>query len=106
MTTVEMRHDVFRFLFKDKGVESKRKGWLQLQKEHFDHCRLPALWHAYVHHLGDGKKVVFPVLVRPVLQWGAKASKRRQNGDYGLLPRYYKETVKICFSTQAHTVNL
>ena len=102
---IEMRHDVFRFLFKNKGEQSKRRGWLELRRQDFSNCELPQAWDSYVDHLGDGKKVVYPILVRPVLQRGPKSYTKGAKGALELLPQYNRECVKICFSTTAHTVN-
>ena len=104
-SNIEMRHDVFRHLFKNKGIASQRKGWMEDNKEDFSSCILPSLWDRFIDHLGDGKKITFPVLARPVLHRGPKTYKKCENGQFEMLPRYYRETVQICFSTYAYTVN-
>ena len=105
-TTVEMRHDVFKNLFKNKGKQSQRRGWFEYDWQDFAHRNLPASWDAYIDRLGEGKKITFPVLAKPVLQWGPKTYEKSQSGEICMLPRYYRETVRLCFSTKAYTVNV
>ena len=102
-TTVEMRMDVFRHIFRGKGRISRRKGWHEF--EDFSLCRLPFQWEKWVNHLGDGKKINFPILARSFLHWGPKAFTKNADGQIHLLPRYYCEKLNICFSTSAYTVN-
>jgi hypothetical protein len=71
----------------------------------FMRCQLPPSWNTCVDRLGDGKKIVFPVMARPVLHWGPKSyEKKQQNGQLEMLP-HYRETVQLCFTTSAHTLN-
>ena len=60
-TTVEVRQDVFRYIFADKGRDSQRKGWGEYQKDDFCRCQLLPSWDKYIDHLGDGKQIEFPV---------------------------------------------
>ena len=60
-TTVEMRLDVFWELFKGKGRASRRKGWWEFDYPDFARCELPPSWNIYIDHLGDGRKINFPV---------------------------------------------
>lgn len=103
-TIVEMRHDVFQYLFKGKGVPSGRAGHLNLVKEDFGRCHLPDGWDVYVDRLGDGQQINFPVQVRPFLGWGPQTH-GLINGELKPLPRYCQEKVSICFCTSAYSIN-
>ena len=104
-TSIEMKHDVFRYLFRDKGRASRRKGWFEYDFDDFSRCHLPQLWGKFVDQLGDGKRIFFPVLARPFLHWGPKTFIKNNTGQMELLPRYYQEKVNICFSTAAYSLN-
>ena len=104
-TTVDVRHDVFHYIFANKGIDSQRNGWGEYEKEDFCRCQLLPSWDKYIDHLGDGKQITFPVLLRPAIKWGPKCYKKNANGQYEMLPRYYSETVQICFSSRAYTAS-
>ena len=99
-----MRHDVFRNIFKGKGRNSRHVGCQEFSCEDFSRCQVPIGWDKYIDHLGDGKEVHFPVLAKPFLHSEPKSFTRAANGQMNLLPQYYTEKVKICFSTTAYTV--
>ena len=57
--TSNVRHDVFRYLFKGKGQPSQKRGCILLNKDDFKCCFLYKDcedWDKYVDALGDGKK--------------------------------------------------
>lgn len=71
--TLEFRHDVFKFLFHDKG--EKRKGlrdWIIYSEEDFSKCKLPKSWHCIYGKHGDGVKMMFPVKMRIFLGMSPK----------------------------------
>ena len=78
-----MCHDVVRYLFRGNGRESERKGWYEFGKDDFTRCQLPPLWNTCVDHLGDGKKIVFPVMARLVLHWGPKSYEKNPEWAIG-----------------------
>ncbi len=62
--------DVFRFLFKGKGV--LREGWLFLKKEDFSPKYYPPGWDTWVDSRGQGIKVFYPMRVITFLSWSPK----------------------------------
>ena len=103
-TTIEMRHDVFNYLFKGKGKQSGRRGHQEFEKNDFCRCRFPDGWDIYIDKLGDGQRVVFPIRARKFLSWGP-TTYHLVNGSLAPKPRYYQEKVSICFSTSAHSIS-
>lgn len=72
--TIPFRHDIFNFLFRQRGAKSNDRGHILLNKRDFDHCHFPCNWDRLVpvDSIGDGVKIDFPVKVRLFLSWGAK----------------------------------
>lgn len=103
-TVIEIRHDVFRHLFKGRGKASGRTGFTELAKADFCRCHLPDGWDTFVDRLGDGQKVNFPVRVRCFLSWGPQTHSMI-DGKIQPLPRYHQEKLSICFSTSAYSLN-
>lgn len=95
-TTIPFRHDVFNYLFKDRGYKSNDRGYILLEKRDFDRCRFPSNWHQLVDVIGDGVQIDFPVKVRLFLSWSPKnhtlAGKTIQP-----LPRYCLEKLSLVF---------
>lgn len=60
-TTIELRQDVYQYLFTGKGAQSGRRGYINMEKQDFSRCNFPSGWECVVDKLGDGKKVVFPI---------------------------------------------
>jgi hypothetical protein len=57
LTVIILKHDVFRFLFKNMGTASVNKNHTLLEKEDFVRCPFPADWDILIDKLGDGVKV-------------------------------------------------
>lgn len=53
-TSLSFRHDVFRYLFKNKGVPSSDGKHILLEKEDFSKCKLPEQWNEILDKLGNG----------------------------------------------------
>ena len=96
-TTAEVRQDVFRYIFANKGRDSQRKGWGEYEKDDFCRCQLLPSWDKYIDHLGDGKQIEFPVLLRPALKWGPKCYKKMQMDNlkccHDTIERLYKSAL-------------
>ncbi|CAB4031576.1 Hypothetical predicted protein, partial [Paramuricea clavata] len=74
-TVVNFRHDVFRYLFKDRGVESEDGRHLLLNRDDFSRCKLPPEWDQLLDRLGNGTKVEFPVKAKLFLSQSPKTHK-------------------------------
>ena len=94
-TTICFRHDVFNFLFKDRGTKSHYREHILLEKDDFDHCHFPDYWYRLIDGIGDGVQIDFPVKVRLFLSWGPKNHTLAGNSICPL-PRYRPE--KLCLS--------
>ena len=84
-TTVELREDVYKYLFNGKG-------------------NFPNGWESSVDRLGDGVKVFFPIRMRHFLGWGPK-SYILVNQTLVPSKRYHQEKLSICFATTAFAIN-
>ena len=71
-TLVNFRHDVFRYLFKNKGVKSEDGRHLLLEKDDFDRCHLPQQWDQILDRLGNGTRVEFLVKAKLFLSRSPK----------------------------------
>ena len=63
-TKICFRHDVFQYLFNNKGTNSDDGRYPFLIKEDFVRCMLPQQWDQLLDGLGNGAKVAFPVKTR------------------------------------------
>jgi hypothetical protein len=103
-TSFDIRQDVYQYLLAGKGTPSERKGWTSMEKDDFSRCNFPNGWEYVVDHLGDGKKVVFPIRMRHFLSWGPK-SYVMASQTLAPAKRYHQEKLSICFATTAFAVN-
>ena len=95
---VNVRHDVFKYIFKGKGSPSKKAGCVLLSKDDFSRCNFFNKecndWDEYIDSLGDGTRISFPVRAKPFLTWGPKTHKL-VNGKIVSKPRYHLEKVSL-----------
>ena len=103
-TIVELREDVYKYLFNGKGRQSGRRGYINMNKDNFCRCNFPNGWECSVDRLGDGVKVVFPIRMRHFLGWGPK-SYILVNQTLVPAKRYRQEKLSICFATTAFAMN-
>jgi len=69
---INCRHDVFKYIFKGKGINAVEKNWQLFEKADFDKCRFPQDWDIVLDGSGDGSKIKFPVKMRCFLSWSQK----------------------------------
>lgn len=63
-TIIPFRHDVFQYLFREKGKKSQDLGNLLWEKQDFSRCSFPSDWDKLLDSLGDRVKIDFPVKTR------------------------------------------
>ncbi|CAC5407718.1 CDY [Mytilus coruscus] len=69
---ISFHHDIFRFLFGGKGIVSKGRDTLYTRFD-FETFDLPQNWHKLVYtEKGEGRQIVFPIALHPVLRWSRK----------------------------------
>ena len=98
------RHDVFNFLFKDRGTKSNDRGHRLLEKRDFDRCHFPENWYQLIDGIGDGLQIDFPVKVRLFLSWGPKSHTLVGN-SIRPLPRYRPEKLSLSFCKAAFSLS-
>lgn len=104
-TQVNFRHDVFRYLFKSKGVESEDGRHLLLEKDDFARCHLPQQWDQLLDRLGNGTKVEFPVKAKLFLSCSPKTH-QVIGGKIVLMQRYQIEKLSISCKKQPFFVSV
>ena len=65
--------DCWRYIIKGKGTPSNHKSHYEYGKSDFG--RLPMLppdWWYYFNQHGEGKKIDFPMKIKPVIGWSPK----------------------------------
>lgn len=102
--TMELRHDVFVFLFGRKGKPAEQKNWTLFEEQDFRKCKLPLNWSS-VHDLhGDGVKVRFPIKMRAFLGRTPKNYHKDVNKIVEA-PRAYIEKISINFIRIASSIS-
>ena len=71
-TVIPFRHDVFNFLFRNRGSKSNDIGHVLLEKRDFSQCGFPSNWDRIVDSIGDGVRGEFPIKVSLFLSWSLK----------------------------------
>ena len=59
--TLECKHDLFRYLFRNKGYPSEVRGAIMLNMEDFVRLPMPLSWNCTLNRNGDGYCVEFPI---------------------------------------------
>lgn len=96
---ISFHHDIFRFLFGGKGIVSKGKDTLYTRID-FETFDLPQNWDKLVYtEKGEGRQIVFPVALRPVLRWSTKHFVFDCEGSLKEAPRMPIELLKVDFTT-------
>jgi hypothetical protein len=69
-----MRHDTFRYIFKDRGTLSRDKKHTMLCFEDFGRLEryLPKHWWYILDGIGQGKAIDFPLKLKAYLGWSPK----------------------------------
>lgn len=73
---MEFRHDVFKYLFHNKGRKSPEKYWTLYEEGDFSKCQLPNLWNCVFDKHGDGHRMRFPVKMRTLLGRSPKSHEK------------------------------
>ena len=94
--TLEFRHDVFKYLFRDRGRKSQDKNWTLYAEGDFIKCQLPSKWCCLFDKHGDGTRVKFPVKIMTLLSLSPK-SHEKVGGRIVERPRVYIEKISIKF---------
>ena len=105
-TVVDVRHDIFNYIFKGKGRPSRKRGCILLDKEDFKRCKFfreCTDWDRYIDNLGEGTRILFPVRAKPFLSWGPKTH-RLVNEKIVAKPRYHSEKVSLNFNKASVTI--
>lgn len=90
--TIKFRGDVFRCLFKNKGIV--QDGWHLLGKTDFPAKFFPEFWDHCADSHGQGIKVFYPMKVRHFISW----SIRKYNvEDCSPSPRAFQEKLTFSF---------
>jgi hypothetical protein len=103
---LDMRHDVFQYIFKGKGKPSTRSRCILLERNYFSRCTFYKEcedWDMYVDHLGDGTRVVFPIRAKLFVSWGPKTHKL-VDGKVVPKPRYHQEKLSLNFNKCSITI--
>ena len=59
--TLEFQHDVYKYLFLDKGRTAEEKNWNSFYENDFCRCRLSTNWNSIFDKHEDGVKIRFPL---------------------------------------------
>lgn len=94
--TMEFRHDVYKYLFQEKGREAKEKNWRLFDAKDFSKCKLPPNWNCKYDKHGDGVEIKFPLKMRKFLQL-SPITYQRVAEDIVEAPRAYIEKITIKF---------
>ena len=103
-TVLNFRHDVFRALFKDRGVQAENGKHVLFTKDDFERCNLPEQWDQILDQLGNGIKITFPVKARTHISLSPKTYKVI-SGKLKLMPRYNIEKLSITCLKQPFVVD-
>ena len=100
MLRMEFRHDVYRYIFRNKGLPSRIPGAILLQKEDFQRMMLPSTWSYTLDKRGEGQSVEFPVRAKPVLKRSIQEYIINDCGALVKAPVYIFETVNFYITKQ------
>ena len=93
--TMEFGHDIFRYIFKDKGSPCNVPASVMLYKEDFERMRLPASWHYTLDKDGEGHSVEFPIRAKSILKRSRKEYIVNTSGVLVQGPVYLFEMVQF-----------
>ena len=92
---VELRTDLFKYLFSDKGRRPPRGLGLFYQLEDFDNRYFKANWYRCYDKLGNGCEIDFPVHLHSKISWSALVYSKLPNGQLQPKSRTYQEFVVV-----------
>lgn len=101
-----MDHDIFRFLFNDKGHPANMTGAILLDQHDFD--RIPLLdesWWYSLNKNGEGNKVDFPIRAKPILRKSTLHYTLDKNSALVQGPSFVQEIVSFYVTTNPCSVD-
>lgn len=93
MMTCNCDHDIFRYIFNNKGYPSELRGAIMLDKEDFSRFLLPTSWYYCLDKSGEGREVEFPVRAKLHLKKSTKHFILNNSGILVEAPTYLFEVV-------------
>ncbi len=70
---IELDHDCWCYVIQGKGIPSEHRGHYLYERRDFGRLPiLPSDWWYYLNQHGEGKKVDFPIKVKPVIGWSTR----------------------------------
>lgn len=88
--------DIWRFVSSGRGIASRHRGHLLLEKDELARLKfLPGNWWYHLNQDGDGVAIDFPLKVKPILSWSPKTFVKR-NGSLVEARRFPIE--KVCLT--------
>lgn len=100
---LDFDHDCYRYLFYQKGRQSRDNKYLLFEKNDFIRCKFVDNWDVVLNRIGDGVAIKYPVKVRAFLTKSPK-SFSMANGTLQESQRMLIEKLSIDFSRQPVTV--
>lgn len=95
-TVMEIRHDVFNYIFRGGGRPSTKSGCILSEKNDFNCCSFFKEcndWNIYTGNLGDGTQVVFPIRTKALVSLAPQTHKLVE-GKLVPKPRYHLEKIR------------
>ena len=84
--TIHFRHDVYKYVFKDKRECLEN----DFSKEFF-----PPKWDVAFNKIGDGCRIQYPILFKPAIQWSKTTYVKDGDGTFVPKPRFCNEILHI-----------
>lgn len=84
--TIPCRHDVFRHIFSSTANN-------QYMQSDFSAPHFRSDWDVVYNSIGDGYKILYPIIMRPRLQWSRKYYEKNEDGKFVPKPRRFMEVV-------------
>ena len=91
--TINFRGDVYRSLFKDKGIQDNN--WQLLDRGAFPKKIFPQFWDHCADSHGQGIKVFYPMKARPSISWSPKKYSVAEGNEPS--PRAFQEKLTFSF---------
>ena len=95
--TLNVRHDVFKYLFLRRAKELVYGKWLVFNLNDFTRCKLSKEWHCIFDQHGDGSKAHFPIKMRYFLGKTPKSHYGDHTGKIKECNPMYIEKISLRF---------
>ena len=93
--SINFRHDVYKYIFLEKGEKAVEKNWQLLENNYFMKCNFPQDWDKVLSKNGDGNRLRFPVKVRLFLSLSPKYLWVDNNNNVVEAPRSFSEKIHV-----------